>query len=177
MWAWALGREDPLPRIYSTPCPGVHSNPLQFSSLENPMDGGACWATIHGVTNSRTGDVEEGWVPETLRSGWHPRVVTGLHQFSWVTHSCLTLCNPMDYSTPGFPVHHQLPELAQTHVHRGGDAIQPSHPLSSPPPPAFNLSQHQGLFKWVSSSHQVANVLELQLQHHSFQWIFRTDLL
>ena len=75
----------------------------------------------------------------------------------------------MDRSTPGLPVHHQLPELAQTHVHRVGDAIQPSHPLSSPSPPAFNLSQHQGLFQGVSSSQQVAKVLESQLQHQSFQ--------
>ena len=80
--------------------------------------------------------------------------------------SCVRLCNPMDCSTPGFPVHHQLLELTQTHVHRVGDAIQPSHPLSSPSP-AFNLSQHQGLFQWVSSSHQVAKVLEFQLQHQS----------
>ena len=94
-------------------------------------------------------------------------------QLSSVAQSCLTLCYPMDCSTPGFPVHHQLPELAQTHVHQVGDAIQPSHPLSSPSPPAFNLSQHQGLFQWLSSLHQVAKVLELQ--HHSFQWIFRTD--
>ena len=79
----------------------------------------------------------------------------------------------MDCSMPGFPVHHQLPELAQTHVHRVGDAIQPSHPLSSPSPPAFNPSQHQGLFQWVPSSHQVAKVLEFQFQHQSFQWIFR----
>ena len=84
----------------------------------------------------------------------------------------------MDCSTPGFPVLHQLQELNQTHVHWVGDAIQPSHPLPSPSPPAFfNLSQHQGLFKWVSSSHQVAKVLEFQLQHQSFQWIFRTDFL
>ena len=83
----------------------------------------------------------------------------------------------MDYSTPGLLVHHQLPELAQTHVHWVGDAIQPSYPLSSPSPPAFNLFQHQGLFKWVSSPHQVAKVLELQLQHQFFQWIFRTDFL
>ena len=81
----------------------------------------------------------------------------------------------MDCSTAGLPVHHQLPESTQTHVHWVGDAIQPSHPLSSPSPPALNLSQHQGLFLWVSSSHQVAKVLELQLQHQSFQWIFRTD--
>ena len=76
----------------------------------------------------------------------------------------------MDCSTPCFPVHHQLPELTQTHVHRVGDAIQPPHPLSSPSLPALNLSQHQGLFKWVSSSFQVAKVLEFQLQHQSFQW-------
>ena len=79
--------------------------------------------------------------------------------------------------TTGFPVHYQLLELTQIHVHWVGDAIQPSHPLSSPSPPVFNLSQHQGLFKWVSSLHQVAKVLECQLQHQSFQWIFRTDFL
>ena len=75
----------------------------------------------------------------------------------------------MDCSTPGFPVHQQLLELAQTQVHGVGDAIQPSRPLSFPSPPAFNLFQHQGLFQGVSSSHQVAKVLELQLQHQSFQ--------
>ena len=84
---------------------------------------------------------------------------------------------PMDHSTPSFPVHHQLPESTQTHVHWVGNAIQPSHPLSSPSPPTFNLSQHQGLFKWVSSSHEVAKVLEFQLQHQSFQWTLRNDLL
>ena len=95
-------------------------------------------------------------------------------QLSSVTQSCPTLCNPMDCSTPGLPVHHQLLEPTQTHVHWVGDAIQPSRPLSSPSPPAFNLSQHQGLFKWVSSLHQVAKVLEFQLQHQSFQFQFRT---
>ena len=89
-----------------------------------------------------------------------------------VAHSCPTLCHPVDCSTPGFPVLHHLLELVQTHVHWVGDAIQPSHPLSSPSPPAFNLYQHQGLFQWVSSWYQVAKVLELQ--HQSFQWIFRT---
>ena len=83
----------------------------------------------------------------------------------------------MDCSTPGLPVHHQLPELTQTHVHRVSDAIQPSYPLSSPSPPAFNLSQHQGLFQWVSSLHQVPKVLKFQFQHQSFWWIFRTDFL
>ena len=98
-------------------------------------------------------------------------------QFSSVTQLCPTLCDPMNRSTPGLPVYHQLPEFTQTHVHWVSHAIQPSHPLSSPSPPVFNLSQHQGLFKWVSSLHQVAKVLELQLQHQSFQWIFRTDFL
>ena len=83
----------------------------------------------------------------------------------------------MDHSTPGLPVHHQLRELVQTHVHRVSDATQTSPPLSSPSPLAFNLSQHQSLFQWVSSSYQVAKVLEFQLQHKSFQWIFRIDFL
>ena len=87
-------------------------------------------------------------------------------QFSSVTQSCPTLCDPMDCSTPGLPVHHQLPEFTQTHVHWVGDAIQPSHPLSSPSPPAPNPSQHQGLFQWVNSSHEVAKVLEFQLQQY-----------
>ena len=90
-------------------------------------------------------------------------------QFSSVAQLCLTLCNPMDCSTPGLPVHHQHLEFTQTHVHWVSDAIQPFHPLSSPSPPALNPSQHQGLFKWVSSSHQVDKVLEFQLQHQSFQ--------
>ena len=88
-----------------------------------------------------------------------------------------TICDPMDCSTPGLPLHHQLPEFTQTHVHWVGVAIQPSHPLLSPSPPTFNLSQHQGLFQWVSSLYQVAKALEFQLQHHSFQWTPRTDLL
>ena len=94
-----------------------------------------------------------------------------------VTQLCLTLCNPMDCSMPGFPVLHSLPEFTLTHVHWLGDAIQPSHPLLSSSPPAFNLSQNQGLFKWIIYSHQVAKALELQLQHQSFQWTPRTDLL
>ena len=100
-----------------------------------------------------------------------------IHQFSSVTQSCPTLCSPVDCSTPGFPIHHQLPERAQTHVHQVGDAIQLSHRLSTPSPPALNLSQHQGLFKWVSSSQQVAKVLGVLIQHQSFQWIFRTNFL
>ena len=92
-----------------------------------------------------------------------------------VAKSCPTLCDPKDFSMPGFPVLHYLPEFAQTHVHWVGDNIQPSHPLSSPSLPAFNLSQNQGLFQWVGSSHQVAKVLELQ--HQTFQWILRVDFL
>ena len=91
-----------------------------------------------------------------------------MSQFSSVTQSCLTLCDPMDCSMSGFPVHHQLPEFTQTHVHWVGDATQPSHPLSSPSPPTINLSQHQGLFKWVNSLYQVAKVLEFQLQTSVF---------
>ena len=98
-------------------------------------------------------------------------------QFSSVTQSFLTLYEPTDCSMPGLPVHHQLPTFTQTHAHWVGDAIQPPHPLSSPSPPALNLSQHQCLFKWVSSSHQVAKLLEFQLQCQSFQWIFRINLL
>ena len=119
-----------------------------------------------------------------LRSYWFARKTHRIQenilltQFSSVqTLSYLWLCDPMNCSTLGLPVHHQLPESTQIHVHRISDAIQPSHPLLSPSPPALNLSQHQGLFKWVSSSHQVAKVLEFQLWHQSFQWIPRTDLL
>ena len=101
----------------------------------------------------------------------------GGFQFGSVPQSCPTLCDPMDSSMPGFPVHHQLPEFTQTQVHWVGDAIKPSHPLSSPSPPALNLSQQQGLFKWIGSSRQVAKILEFQLQHQSFQRIFRTDFL
>ena len=98
-------------------------------------------------------------------------------QFSSVTQLCLTLCDLMNCSTSGLPVYHQLLEFTQTHVHWLGDAIQPPHPLSSPSPPTFNLSQHQGLSQWVNSSYEVAKVLEFQIQYQSFQWIFRTDLL
>ena len=96
-------------------------------------------------------------------------------QFSSVPQSCPTPCDPMNLSTPGLPVHHQPPEFTQTYVHWVGDAIQPSHPLSSPFLPAPNPSQHHSLFQWVNSSHEVAKVLEFQLQHHSFQRNPRAD--
>ena len=117
----------------------------------------------------------------TLKVSWYMFTTHRLYiyMFSSVAQSCPILCDPMDCRTPGLPVHHQLPELTKTHVHYESDANQPSHPLSSPSPSAFNLSQHQGLFKWVSSSHQVAKVLEFQ--HQSFQYSglvsFRMDWL
>ena len=94
-----------------------------------------------------------------------------MDNFVVVHHQCPTLCDPMDCSTPRFPVLYHLPELAQTHIHWGGDAIQPSHSLLSPYPPAFSLSQHQGIFQRVNSLHQGAKIWELQLQHQFFQWI------
>ena len=101
--------------------------------------------------------------------------ISVLYNSVLLSHSVMSnSCDPMDCSTPGFPVRHELPEFTKTHIHWVGDAIQPSHPLSSPSPPVFNLSHHKGLFQWVSYSHQVAKVLEFQLQHQSFQWMFRT---
>ena len=100
------------------------------------------------------------------------------YQFSSVAQSCPSLCGPMNRGMPGLPVRYKVLEFTQIHVHRVGDAIQPSYPLSPPSPPAPNPSQHQGLFRWVNSLHdEVTKVLELQLQHQSFQWTSRTDLL
>ena len=140
--------------------------------------------TSNTVKKSQCGEFPTGPVVRTLlfhcQGG---RFNTWLLKVNWlacccsVAQSCQTLCDPTDYRMPGSPVCHPLPELAQTHVHRVGDAIQPSHPLSSPTSPAFNLFQHQGLFQWDGSLHQVAKVLELSLQHQSFQWIFRVDLI
>ena len=103
------------------------------------------------------------------------QLVLLLWKWKWDSLSHVWLCDPMDCSMLGLPVHHQLLEFIQPHVHWVGDANQPSHPLSSSSLPALNTSQHQCLFKWVSSSHQVAKVLEFHLQHQSFQWTFRTD--
>ena len=114
---------------------------------------------------------------EWIRKLWYIYTMEYSVQFSSVAQRCLTLCDPMHCSTPGFPVHHQLLEFSQTQVRWIGDALQLSHPLLSPSPSVFNLSQYQGLFQWVSSSYQVAKILRFQLQHHSFQWIFRTDFI
>ena len=138
------------------PSPGDLTNPgIESTFLESPALAGRFFTT------------------EQIRKADKDNSV----QFSSVTQLCITLCDPMECRTPGIPVHHQLSELAQTHVHRVGDAIKSSHPLLSLSPPAFNLSQHQGFFQWVSSSHQVTKVLEFQLQLQSFQWLFRTDFI
>ena len=130
---------------------GGHGNPVQYSCLENPMDRGARETTDHSH--------KELDMTDACTHAHHLKEV----QFSSVTQSCPTLCDPMNRSTPGLPIHHQLLEFTQTHVHLVGDATQPSHALSSPSPPAPNPSQHQGLFQWVNSSHEVAKVLEFQL--------------
>ena len=122
-----------IPALGRSPGEG-NSNPLQYSCLENPMDIEAWWATVHGVSKS-----------QTQLNNWAYKETV---QFSSVAQSCLTVCDPMNCSTPGLPVHHQLPEFTQTHVHRVSGAIQPSHPLLSPSPPAPNPSQHQSLFQW-----------------------------
>ena len=151
-----------------TPITLFGSKPLRFVAFQrlisNCVAGGDSWESLR-QQGDQTSQSQREWI---LNIHW---------KFSSVAQSCLTLCDPMDCSMPGLPVHHQLPEFTQTHVHWAGDAIQPSHPLSSPSPPAPNPSQHQGLFQWVSSSHEVAKVLEFQLQHQSFQWTPRTDLL
>ena len=118
-----------------------------------------------GIVHSRRHSNEEVTQSTLKITTTLPLSLVNTVQFSSVAQLGPTLRDPMDCSTPCLPIHHQLPELTRIHVHWVGDAIQPSHPLSSPSPPAYNLSQHQGLFKWISSSHQVAKVLEFQLQH------------
>ena len=145
---------------FSLSCTGEGiGSPLQCSCLENPRDGRSWWAAIYGVAQSRT--LLKGLRRKGLRS-WDTYIST--HKGNWlmiilccctVPKSCLTLWNPKDYSTPGFPVLHYLPEFFQTHVHWVSDAIQQSHSLSSPSPLTFKLSQHQGLYRWVSSSYHL----------------------
>ena len=144
-WVWSLSWEDSLEEGTVT-----HSSILAWESA---------WAEEPGRLHSV--GCKESDVTEWLSRAHH----TVENQFSSVAQSCMTLCYPMDCSMPGFHVHHQHPELTQTHVHWISDAIQPPHPLSSPSPPTFNLSQHQGLFQCVSSSYHMAKVLEFQLQY------------
>ena len=167
---WGLDMTEGL-HFFSLLCIGEgNGNPLQCSCLENCRDGGAWWAAVYGVAQSRT------WL-KRLSSSSSSSSDSMPHHFSSVQFSHSVLYNSLRrYGLPSFPVHHWLLELTQTHVHWVGDAIQLSHPLSSPFP-TFNFSQYQGLFQWVNSLHQVAQVLEFQLQHQSFQWIFRTDFL
>ena len=151
------------------------------TALWDPMDCSMPSSPVYGILQART--LERIAMPFSRGSSWARDWIWVSHiagrfllseppskplnmcsvQFSPVAQSCLTLCDPMNHSTPGLPVHHQLPEFTQTRVHQISDAIQPSHPLSSPSPPAANPSQHQSLFQWVNSSHEVAKVLEFQL--------------
>ena len=140
-------------------------------TLCDPIDGSPPGSAVPGILQARTLE----WVAISFSNK-----IINFNLNQQCRHGCSVcpnLCNPMNHSTPSLPVHHQLPESTQTHFHQLSDAIQPSHPLSSPSPPALNLSQHQGLFKWVSSSHQVAKILEFHLQHQSFQWTPWTGLL
>ena len=163
MWVQSLGQEDPLEKGM-----GTHSSILacRIPWREEP-------ARLQSMGSQRVGHDWSSW------AGTHERIngplrgkkrdlslgmFQGKFQFSSVAQSCPTLCDPMNRSTPGLPVHHHLPEFTQTHVHRVSDAIQPSHPLLSPFSPSPNPSQHQSLFQWVNSSHEVAKVLEFQLQ-------------
>ena len=174
--AWDLSLSPGLGRSPG----GGHGNPLQYSCLENPH-------TKRNLVGYSMWDSKELDMTEQISTAqWQIILniflqVFGYLYIAWCSCSVIQLCptlwDSMDCSTPGLPVHHQHLELAQTHVNWVSDVIQPSHPLLSPSPSAFNLSQHQGLFKWVITSHQVAKVVELQLQHQSFQWLFRTAFL
>ena len=151
-WVQSLGGEDPLEKGKAT-----HSS---IQAWRIP------W-TVQPVGSQR---VEHDSVTFTFRVTLRSKTYrVSSVQFSSVAQSRPTPCHPMNRSTLGLPVHHQLLEFTQTHIHQVSDAIQPSHPLSSPSPPAPNPSQHQSLFQRVNSSHEVAKVLEFQLQHHSFQ--------
>ena len=165
----------------------MHTKSLQSCLiLCNCMDCSLPSSSVDGILKAR---IQEWVAVLSSRGSFWPRDQTHISYISYAGRGFFTtsvqfsrsvvsnILLPHGLQQRGFPVHHQLPELTQTHVHWVRDAIQPSHLLSSPSPPAFSLSQHQGLFQWVSSLYQVAKVLELQLQHQSFQSIFRTGLL
>ena len=153
---WFLSREDPLEKIGY---PHQHSwTSVVAQMVNNSTALQETWVRSLGWEDP----LEKGTATHTSILAWRISI-----RISSVAQSCPTLCNPMECSMPGLPVHHQFPEFTQTHVHWVGDDIQPPHPLPSPSPPVFNLSQHQGLFQWVSSLHQVAKLLEFQLKHQS----------
>ena len=161
----------------------IMSNLLQFMALtfQVPMHYCSLHQTLLSVPDTSTAELHFNFGPAT--SFLLELLIIALH-FSPVAYSVQfsrsvvsDSCNLINCSTPGLPVHHQLPEFTQTHIHRVSDAIQPSHPQPSPFPPAPSPSQNQSLFQWVNPSHEVAKVLEFQLQHHSFQRTPRADLL
>ena len=169
---------SPTPEVYSNSCPlsrwchqTISSSVVPFSACPQsfPASGSFQMSQLFTSGGQTIGVSASASVLPMNIQGWFLLGLIDLlaFQLSLVAQSCLTVCDPMDYSTSGFPVLHHLPELVQTHVHWVSEAIQPSHPLSSSPPPALNLPQHQSLFQWVGSSQQVAKVLELQ--HGSFQ--------
>ena len=163
---WSLHQEDPLEKEMAT----------HYSILVWKSHGQRTLVCYNPKCHKESGKTEQlskpAWVANE-ENFWKLLLLSV--QFSSVTQSCPSLCNPMNCSTPGLPVNHQLPEVNQTHIHRVGDAIQPSHPLSTLSP-ASNPSQHQSLFQWVNSLYEVAKVLEFQLQQQSFQWTPRTGL-
>ena len=154
-----MSTESVMPSSHPILCRGIFSSVQSSRSVMSPMNHSTSGLPVHHLlpdfTQTHVHCVGDGIQPA------HP--LQRNIQFSSVAQLYSTLCNPMNHSTPSLPVHHQLPEFTQTHVHRVGDGIQPCHALSSPSPPALNLSQHQGLFQWVNSSHEVAKVLEFQL--------------
>ena len=190
-WVQSLGREDPLEKGSAT-----HSSIFAWKIPWAEEPGGLQSMGLQTVGDDWVRLKKKKISPLSIQTflafpqqyEWSPLISqhisfsfsifckTASVQFSSAAQSCPTPCDPMDCSTPSLPVHHQLPEFTQTHVHRVGDAIQSSHPLSSLFL-ACNLSWHQGLFKWVSSSNQMAKVLEFQLRLQSFQWILRIDFL
>ena len=180
----------------SLTCSPIHSQPTSHPGLVSVQTAGFLWPQCCSclLRELDTGQWHCGEPQRMTREQWrHNSVCSGLETYINVyicwdpsgsvylslvqSLSHVWLCNPMDCTTPGLPVHHQLPDFTQTHVHWVRDAIQPSHPLSSPSPPTFNLSQHQGLFKRANSSYEAATVLEFQLQCQSFQWTPGPDLL
>ena len=169
---WAQNHSSPGPYSHYTPTRTNEELLLLRSHFSHVQLFATPLMAAHQALPSLGFSRQEHWSGFPFPSPMHES-----EKWKWRRLVCTTLCDLMDCSTPGLPVHHQFLEFTHTHAHWVGDAIQPSHPLSSPSPPAFNFSQHQRLFQWASSSNQVAKVLEFELQHQSFQWIFKTNFL